>query len=224
MTAKALLKTIKQRETNHAAEVHELNAWITQLEDLVKDHTNTFQHCPEGYVLNTKYPRLTNIGNGLQWEVKWVKQLKQGTVAYFTEDDSPGDTPHIVKVYAQPRTLAEPIEPFLYGWRPSSSDLQQPSIPSLRQRGSSMIGVSTLTYSGLGSLTHRGRKPKERSANGRHVQTLLHLPRICARVVWKQPTAHTNLAHSRTWVPFVRGPNLPAEAAIPLPLCVDTTM
>ena len=111
MTAKALLKTIKQRETNHAAEVHELNAWIAQLEDLVKDHTNTFQHCPEGYVLNTKYPRLTNIGNGLQREVKWVKQLKQGTVAYFTEDDSPGDTPHIVKVYAQPRTLAEPIEP-----------------------------------------------------------------------------------------------------------------
>ena len=64
---KALLKTIKQREINHAAEVSELNARISQLEDLVKTHTDTFQRCPEGYVLNTKYPGLTiNIGNGLQ--------------------------------------------------------------------------------------------------------------------------------------------------------------
>ena len=110
--AKALLKTIKQREANHAAKVSELNARIVRLEDLVKTHTNTFQHCPEGYVLNTKYPGLTiNIGNGLQRKVKWVKQLEQGTVACFTEDDSPGDTPHIIKVYAQPCATAEPIEP-----------------------------------------------------------------------------------------------------------------
>ena len=110
--AKALLKTIKQRETNHAAEVSELHAQIIRLKDLVKTHTDTFEHCPEGYVLNTKYPGLTiNISNGLQREVKWVKQLEQGTVACFTEDDSPGNTPHIVKIYAQPCTTAEPIEP-----------------------------------------------------------------------------------------------------------------
>ena len=110
--AKALLKTIKQRETNHATEVSELHAHITRLEDLVKTHTDTFQRCPEGYVLNTKFPGLTiNIGNGLQQEVKWVKQLEQETVACFTEDDGPGDTPHIVKVYAQPCATAKPIEP-----------------------------------------------------------------------------------------------------------------
>ena len=110
--AKALLKTIKQREDNHMAEVRELNARINRLEDLVKTHTDTFQRCPEGYVLNTKYPGLTiNIGNGLQREVKWVKHLEQGTMACFTEDDGPGNTPHIVKIYAQPCTSAEPIEP-----------------------------------------------------------------------------------------------------------------
>ena len=110
--AKALLKTIKQRETNHAAEVQELHARIARLEDLVKTHTDTFKCCPEGYVLNTKYPGLTvNIGNGLQREVKWVKQLEQGTVACFTKDNGPGDTPHIVKIYAQPCATAEPIEP-----------------------------------------------------------------------------------------------------------------
>ena len=109
---KALLKTIKQREDNHMAEVRELNSRINQLEDLVKAHNDTFERCPEGYVLNTKYPGLTiNIGNGLQREVKWVKQLEQGTVACFTEDDGPGNTPHIVKIYAQPCTMAEPIEP-----------------------------------------------------------------------------------------------------------------
>jgi hypothetical protein len=91
--AKALLKTIKQRESNHAAEVSELHARIAQLEDLVKTHTDTFERCPEGYVLNIKYPGLTiNIGNGLQREVKWVKHLEQGTVACFTEDDGLGDT------------------------------------------------------------------------------------------------------------------------------------
>ena len=110
--AKALLKTIKQREDNHITEVQELNARINRLEDLVKTHTDTFQRCPEGYVLNTKYPGLTiNIGNGLQREVKWVKHLEQGTVACFTEDDGPGDTPHIVKIYAQPCATVEPIKP-----------------------------------------------------------------------------------------------------------------
>ena len=32
-------------------------------------------------------------------------------MACFTEDDGPGDTPHIVKIYAQPCASAEPIEP-----------------------------------------------------------------------------------------------------------------
>ena len=110
--AKALLKTLKQREDNHQAEVQELNGRIDRLEELLKDHTDTFERCPEGYVLNTKYPGLTiNIGNGLQRDVKWVKQLEQGTVACYTADDGPGDTPHIVKIYAQPCATAEPIEP-----------------------------------------------------------------------------------------------------------------
>ena len=109
---KALLKTIKQQETNHVAEVRELNARIARLEDLVKTHTDTFERCPEGYVLNTKYPGLTiNIGNSLQREVKWVKQLEQGTVACFTEDNGLRDTPHIVKIYTQPCTSTEPIKP-----------------------------------------------------------------------------------------------------------------
>ena len=32
-------------------------------------------------------------------------------MACFTKDDGPGDTPHIVKIYAQPCASAEPIEP-----------------------------------------------------------------------------------------------------------------
>ena len=32
-------------------------------------------------------------------------------MACFTEDNGPGDTPHIVKIYAQPCASAEPIEP-----------------------------------------------------------------------------------------------------------------
>ena len=104
-----------------------------------------------------------------------------------------------------------------YGWRASSWDLQLPSTLSRRQQGSSMTGGSTPTYSGSGNLMHRGRKRKVRSANGRHMQTLLHLPRTCARVVWRQPTVRTNLVHSRIWALSVRDRSSLAEAAAPTP-------
>ena len=114
--------------------------------------------------------------------------------------------------------------PSLYGWKVSSWDHLPPPILLLKPRGSSTIGASTLTYSNLGSWMHRGKRQRGRNISGRHVQTLLHLPKICARVVWKRPIVHTNLVCSRTWVPSAEEHSLPAEAAAPLPLCVDATM
>ena len=114
--------------------------------------------------------------------------------------------------------------PSLYGWKPSSLDHRPPSTLWPRPRESSMIGASMLTYSGSGSLMRHGKRWKERNASGRHVQTLLHLPKICARVIWKRPIARTSLVHSRIWVPSAKGHSSPVEAAaLPL-LCVDATM
>ena len=110
------------------------------------------------------------------------------------------------------------------GWRASYWGRRRHLTPSLKPRGSSTTGASTLTYLGSESLTRPGKRPREKNANGRHVQTLLHLPRTCARVVWRRPIARTSSARSRTWVPFAGAHSSPVAAAAPLPLCVDATM
>ena len=111
-----------------------------------------------------------------------------------------------------------------YGWRASSWGHQPPSTLLLKPQGSLMTGVSMLTCSGLGSSTHLGKRRKGRNANGRHVQMLLHLPRTCARVVWKQPTARTSSVHSKTWARSAAEHSSLAEAAAPTLWCVDATM
>ena len=116
------------------------------------------------------------------------------------------------------------LNPFRYGWKPFSWDHQLPSTPLLKPRESSTIGASMLIYSGLGSSTRHGKRRKGRNASGRHVQTLLHLPKICAKVVWKRPIVHTSLVRLRTWAPSAEEHSLPVEAAAPFPLCVDATM
>ena len=112
----------------------------------------------------------------------------------------------------------------LYGWKPSSWDRQPPSTPSLRLRESSTTGAFTPTYFNSGSLMRLGRRQKGKSASGRHMQTLLHLPRTCARVIWKRPTVRTSLVRSRTWAPSAEEGNLPVGAAALTPWCVDAPM
>ena len=128
------------------------------------------------------------------------------------------------KFMPNPAPRQSQSNPFPYGWRPSSWGHLPPSTPLLKPQGSSMIGASTPTYSGSGSSTRLGKRRREKSANGRHMQTLLHLPRICAKVVWKWPIVHTSLVRSRTWAPSAEERNLPIEAAALTPWCVDTTM
>ena len=128
------------------------------------------------------------------------------------------------KFTPNPAPQQNPSNPFPSGWKAYSWGHQQHSTLLRKLQGSSTIGGSMLTCSDSGSSTRLGRRPKVKNANGRHVQTLLHLPKTCARVVWRRPTARINWARSRTWVPFAVDRNSPAEAATPRPLCVDATM
>lgn len=85
---------------------------IKCLKEHVEDHEETFQHCPEGYEQNTWYLGLKiNIGFGLQCPIKWIKLLDEGTIVGFCDDDGPGSSPHILKIYAQPYATPKPVKP-----------------------------------------------------------------------------------------------------------------
>ena len=78
----------------------------------IAEHKETIQQCPEGYEENTQYLGLKiNIGMGLHHPVKWIKLLDKGTVTGFCDDDGPGSSSHILKIYAQPYLTPEPVEP-----------------------------------------------------------------------------------------------------------------
>ena len=85
---------------------------INHLEERLQDHEDTFQRCPERYKANMRYLGLKiNISMGLRQPVKWIKLLNKGTIVGFCNDDGPGSSPHILKIYTQPLATPEPIEP-----------------------------------------------------------------------------------------------------------------
>ena len=103
---------IRTREDDYNHERAVAAERIKCLEEQLEEHEETFQRCPEGYEVNTHYPGLKiNISFGLHHPIKWIKLLDKGTVAGFCDDDGPGSSPHILKIYAQPMATAEPVEP-----------------------------------------------------------------------------------------------------------------
>jgi hypothetical protein len=109
--AASLVSTIRVREQCHINEKRFFKEKIACLKACIKAHEENFQQCLEGYVKNTKYPDLTvGISNGLHCPTKWIKMLNKGMLSVFTADDSPGSSPHLVKIYAQPCQTAELVE------------------------------------------------------------------------------------------------------------------
>ena len=162
----------------------------------------------------TAYSRKSN-GSSSWSRAQWLASPK--TTVWATLLTSSKFTPNPAPQQSQSNL-------FPYGWRVSSWDHRPPSICLPKPQGSLMTGASMLTCSGLGSSTHPGKRRKGRNTNGRHVQTLLHLPRTCARVIWKRLTARTSSAHSKTWARSAVEHNSLAEAAAPTPWCMDATM
>ena len=70
-----------------------------------------WKEIPPGYEENECFLNLT-IGNsnGVHQPVKWVKLLDNCTVSGFSENDSPGSTPHIFHIFAQPTARGQPME------------------------------------------------------------------------------------------------------------------
>ena len=109
---KSLCVTIRTREDAYNHEKAAFTKRIKHLEERLKEHEESFQWYPEGYKVNTRYLGLKiNISFGLHRPVKWIKLLNKGTIAGFCDDDGPGSSPHILKIYAQLMAMAEPIKP-----------------------------------------------------------------------------------------------------------------
>ena len=109
---RSLCVTIWTWEDDHSKEKAVFQERIKCLEEHLQDHEDTFQWCPKGYEANMRYPGLKiNIGMGLHCLVKWIKLLNKGTIMGFYDNDSPGSSPHILKIYTQPLATAKPVKP-----------------------------------------------------------------------------------------------------------------
>ena len=110
--AKGLVSTIKKHKVLHQLIITHLENRIKSLEDRVRHYTDTFERCPEDYKENIHYPGLkVPLGDGLFWEVKWIKHIDPQTISCYTAEDSPSSTPHLLKIYTQPVMSTNPMEP-----------------------------------------------------------------------------------------------------------------
>ena len=110
--AKSLVLTIRKQEVLHQSIVTALEDCIMGLEAQLGDYTDMFNRCPEGYEENHHYPGLTvPVGDGLSRKVKWVKRVNPQMVSCYTAGGGPSSTPHILKIYAQPFIMTNPVEP-----------------------------------------------------------------------------------------------------------------
>ena len=109
---KSLVSTIRKWEVLYQSIITALENCIRGLEERVGHYTDMFDRCPEGYEANDRYPGLmVPAGNSLSREVKWVKQVDPQTVSCYTAKDGLSSTPHILKIYAQPIIMTDPVEP-----------------------------------------------------------------------------------------------------------------
>src|SRR6267142_2030825 len=101
--ANGLLTTIANRETDTAMQFHRFTKQVKGLQDRILEYEETFEHAPEGYILNNgRIPHFhIPCGRGLSRPAKWIKLNDDGTVSGFTDTDGPKSDPHIIDLYTQ---------------------------------------------------------------------------------------------------------------------------
>ena len=113
--AGGLVNTIKERELGYQGHQLQYQNHIDELEEKIKHYQDTFKTPPEGYVENNdKIPNfLIPYDEGLFLPAKWVKQLNDGHIAGYPQQDGPTDTPFVIEPYAAPsfdyEELATPL-------------------------------------------------------------------------------------------------------------------
>ena len=111
--AESLIQTIRQQDRIHYQEQDEYASTLADLhQKLERFQKEAWKEIPPRYKENKCFPFLTiSNSNGIYRPVKWIKLLDNCTVSSFTEGNSPGSTPHIFHIYAQPMTGGQPVEP-----------------------------------------------------------------------------------------------------------------
>ena len=100
---KGLLATIARCNAQENIEICRLKEQISGLHDRVKHYENIFEHAPDGYVKNDgRVPHFfIPLGDGVFKLARWIKELKDGWVAGFHEQQGPNESPYIIDLYAQ---------------------------------------------------------------------------------------------------------------------------
>jgi hypothetical protein len=108
-----LLQTITNHETDTAIAKKAYEDHVHHLEQCILHYKDTFNHAPEGFVLNNG--QVSNfhipVGNGLYQEAKWIHLNDNSTVAGYHTQQGPNQQPYIIDLYATPDCIVDsPID------------------------------------------------------------------------------------------------------------------
>ncbi len=100
------------QEADHKKKLDDCEETIEFLEAHLIGYIDTFSQPPKGYIENSRLTTFTiPCRGGLSNPAKWVKKLDDGRVAGYSAEDGPHNLPHICKIYAAPKYMADPPEP-----------------------------------------------------------------------------------------------------------------
>jgi hypothetical protein len=107
--ANGLLQTIANCKADSAVAKKGYKDHLHHLEQHVLHYKETFNHTPNGYVLNNR--QITNfhipVGDGLYQEAKWIRLNNDGTVSGYTVKQGPNQQPYIIDLYATPNNSVD---------------------------------------------------------------------------------------------------------------------
>jgi hypothetical protein len=112
--ANGLLQTIADREASTSVATKRYEDRLHHLEQKILHYEATFNHPPEGYVLNNG--KIANfqipVGDGLYQEAKWIRLNDNGTVSGYLTSHGPNQQPFTIDLYAAPDYSTDsPLEP-----------------------------------------------------------------------------------------------------------------
>jgi hypothetical protein len=110
--ANRLLQMITNRKTDAAITKKAYKDRIHHLEQCILHYEDTFNHAPEGFMLNNR--QVSNfhipVGNRLYQEARWIRLNDNSTVSGYHAQQGPNQQPYIINLYTAPNnTVNSPI-------------------------------------------------------------------------------------------------------------------
>jgi hypothetical protein len=108
-----LLQTIVNCKANTTIAKKGYEDRLHHLEQCVLHYEDSFNHAPEGFMLNNS--QVSNfhipVGDGLYQEAKWIQLNDNSTISGYTVEQGPNQQPYIIDLYAAPdNSVDSPID------------------------------------------------------------------------------------------------------------------